>query len=208
MNNLEGGYEERLRKSLQVVLQGWCTPCGCLWGWLKFAVVPTQNFTLEYIIASGYFADFFSGCCVLSRCSRLEVFNKVMRASWTLNFLWSLKYLAFRKWRQVVHHWWTGAHHVCANREIWGQLEFPRVLRLNFPLTKIISICPTFSPFITPIGKLQIQDNTWVGKVYKGFLLIFNWADLSNYVSKGITNLNVIMGLKSDLIKQWNKIHV
>jgi len=80
---------------------------------LKFSVAPTQNFTLEYIIVSGYFADFFSGCCVPSRCSRLEVFNKVMRASWTLNFLWSLKYLAFRKWRQAVHHWWTGAHDVC-----------------------------------------------------------------------------------------------
>jgi hypothetical protein len=116
MNNLEGGYEERLRKRMQLVLLGWCTPCGSKdnWGWLKFSVVPTQNFTLEYIIASGYFADFFSGCCVL------EVFNKVMLASWTRNFLWSLKYLAFRKWRQVVHRWWTGAHHVCVSRENWG----------------------------------------------------------------------------------------
>jgi hypothetical protein len=110
---------KRLRKRMQLVLLGWCTPCGSKdnWGWLKFSVVPTQNFTLEYIIASGCFADFFSGCCVLSRCSRLEVFNKVMRASWTRNFLWSLKYLAFRKWRQVVNHWWTGAHHVCVSRE-------------------------------------------------------------------------------------------
>jgi hypothetical protein len=41
-----------------------------------------------------------------------------MRASWTRNFLRSLKYLAFRKWRQVVHHWWTGAHHgVCQQRK-------------------------------------------------------------------------------------------
>ncbi len=131
MKNLESGYEERLRKRMQLVLLGWCTPCAskCNWGWLKFSVVHTQNFTLEYIIASGYFADFFSGCCVISRCSRLEVFNKVMRASWTRNFLWSLKYLAFKKWRQVVHHWWTGgAHHVCVSRENWDQLEFPRVL--------------------------------------------------------------------------------
>ncbi len=128
---------KRLRKTMQLVLLGWCTPCGSKdnWGWLKFSVVPTQNFTLEYIIASGYFADFFSGGCVISRCSRLEVFNKVMRACWTRNFLWSLKYLAFRKWRQVVHRWWTGAHHVCVSRENWGQLEFPRLLCLNFPLT-------------------------------------------------------------------------
>ncbi len=119
MNNLEGGYEERLRKRMKLVLLGWCTACGSKdnWGWLKFSVVPTQNFTLEYIIASGYFADFLSSCCLHSCCTRLEVFNKVMRASWTLNFLWSLKYLAFRKWRQVVHHWWTGAHHgVCRQR--------------------------------------------------------------------------------------------
>jgi hypothetical protein len=104
MNNLEGGNEERLRKRMQLVLLGWCMPCGSKdnWGWLKFFVVRTQNFTLEYIIASGYFADFFCSCCLLSRCSRLEVFNKVTRASWTRNFLWSLKYLAFRKWRQVV----------------------------------------------------------------------------------------------------------
>jgi hypothetical protein len=69
MNNLEGGYEERLRKRRQVVLLGWCTPCGSKdnWGWLKFSIVPTQNFTLEYIIASGYFADFLSSCCLLSR---------------------------------------------------------------------------------------------------------------------------------------------
>ncbi len=106
MNNLEGGNEERLRKRLQLVLLGWCMPCGSKdnWGWLKLSVVPTQNFTLEYTIASGYFADFFSSCCLVSRCSRLEVCNKVTRASWTRNFLWSLKYLAFRKWRQVVHH--------------------------------------------------------------------------------------------------------
>jgi hypothetical protein len=137
MNNLEGGYEGRLRKRMQLVLLGWCTSCSSKdnWGWLKFSVVPSQNFTLKYIIASGYFADFFSSCCVPSRCSRLEVFNKVMRTSWTLNFLLSLKYLAFRNWRQVVHHWWTGAHHVCVSRENWGQLEFPRVLCLNFPLT-------------------------------------------------------------------------
>jgi hypothetical protein len=89
----------------------------------------------------------------LSRRSRLEVFNKVMHATGTLNFLYLLKYLAFRKWRQVVHHWWTGAHHVCVSTENWGQLEFPRVLCLNFPLTEIISICPTFSPLITPTGK-------------------------------------------------------
>jgi hypothetical protein len=49
------------------------------------------------------------------------------------------------------------------------------------------------------VGKAQIQENAWVGKLYKEFLSILNWADLSNYVSKGITNLNVIMGLKSDL---------
>jgi hypothetical protein len=42
-------------------------------------------------------------------------------------------------------------------------------------------------------GKAQIQENTWVGKFYKEFLSILNWADLSNYVSRGITNLNVIM---------------
>jgi hypothetical protein len=85
MNNFEGG-EERLRKRM---LLGWCTPCGSKdnSGWLKFSVVPTQNFTLEYIIASRCFADFFSSCCLLSRCSRLEVFNKVIRASWTRNFL-------------------------------------------------------------------------------------------------------------------------
>jgi hypothetical protein len=137
INNVECDYEERLRKRMQLVLLGWCMSCGSEdnWGWLKFSVIPTQKFTLEYIIASGYFADCFSGCCVLSRCSRLEVFNKVMRASWARNFLWSLKYLAFSKWMQVVHHWWTGAHHVCVSRENWGQLEFPRVLCLNFPLT-------------------------------------------------------------------------
>jgi len=28
------------------------------------------------------------------------------------------------------------------------------------------------------IGKLQIQDNTWVGNLYKGFSSIFNWTDL------------------------------
>jgi hypothetical protein len=128
MNNLEGGNEEKLRKRMQLVLLGWCTPCGSKdnWGWLKFFLERTQNSTLEYIIASGYFADFFFSSCLLSRCSRLEVFNKVMRASWTRNFLWSLKYWAFRKQRQVVHHWWTGAHHVCVSRENWGQLEFPR----------------------------------------------------------------------------------
>ncbi len=89
MNNFEGGYEERLRKRMQLVLLGWCMPCGSKdnLGWLEFSVVPTQNFTLEYITASGYFADLFSGCCVLSRCSRLEVFNKVMHASWARNFL-------------------------------------------------------------------------------------------------------------------------
>ncbi len=73
MNDLEGAYKERLRKRMQLVLLGWCMPCGSKdnWGWLKFSVVPSQNFTLEYITAN--FADFFCGCCgVLSRCSRLE----------------------------------------------------------------------------------------------------------------------------------------
>ncbi len=161
MHSLEGDNEEMLKERMQLVLLGWRTPCGSKdnWGWLKFSVVPTQNFTLEYIIASGYFADFFSRCCLLSHCSRLEVFskvmcsftleyiiangyfadffsrccllsrcsrleffNKVMRATWTRNFLRSLKYLAFKKWRQVVHHWWTGV----------GHLEFPSILCLNF----------------------------------------------------------------------------
>jgi hypothetical protein len=75
MNNLEGRYEERLRKRMQLVLLGWCTPCGNKdnWGWLKFSVVPTQNFTLEYSIASGYFADLFSSCCVVSHCWRFGI---------------------------------------------------------------------------------------------------------------------------------------
>jgi len=120
MNNLDGGNEERLRKRMQLILLGWCMPCGSKdnRGWLKFSVVRTQNFTLEYIIASGYFADFFSSSCLLSHCSRLEVFNIGMRVSWTQNFLWSLIYLAFRKWRQLVHQWWTGAHHVSQQRKL------------------------------------------------------------------------------------------
>jgi hypothetical protein len=66
MNDWEGGYEGRRRKRMQLVLLGWCTPCGSKdnSGWLQFSVVPTQNFTVECIIASPYFADFFSGCCV------------------------------------------------------------------------------------------------------------------------------------------------
>ncbi len=144
MNNLEGGNEERLRKRMQLVLLGWCTPCDSKdnWGWLKFSVVHTQKFTLEYIIASGYFVDVSSSCCLISRCSRLQVFNKVIRASWTQIFLWSLKYLAFRKCGQVVHHWWTAAHHVCVSRENWGQLEFPRVLCLNFPGARGLAVLP------------------------------------------------------------------
>ncbi len=52
MNNLEGGNEERLRKRMQLVLLGWCTPCGSKDNlrWLKFFVVRTQNFTLENIL--------------------------------------------------------------------------------------------------------------------------------------------------------------
>ncbi len=167
MNNLEGGNEERLRKRIQLVFLGWCTPCGSKnnWGWLKFFVVRTQNFTLKYIIASGYFADYFSSCCPLSRCSRLEVFNKVTRASWTRNFLWSLKYLAFRKWRQVVHHWWTGAHHLCVSRENWGQLEFfPEYFVWTFLLHILYQFVQLFLPWLQLLGNIVhklFPINSW-----------------------------------------------
>jgi hypothetical protein len=28
------------------------------------------------------------------------------------------------------------------------------------------------------VGKARIQENTWIGKLYKEFLSILNWADL------------------------------
>jgi len=146
-------FRTEVEKRTQLVLLGWCTPCGSKhnWGWLKFSVVPIQNFTVEHIIASGYFAD--SSCCLLSSCSRLEVFNKVMRASWTRYFLWSLKYLVYRKWRQVVHHWWTGAHHVCVSRENWGQLEFPEYFVWTFLIHKLYQFVELFLPW------LQVLEN-------------------------------------------------
>jgi hypothetical protein len=59
MNNLECGFEERLRKRMQVVLLGWCT-VHTEWQQRQLRMVQ-----LKYIIAAGYFADFFSCCCVL-----------------------------------------------------------------------------------------------------------------------------------------------
>jgi hypothetical protein len=40
MNNLEGGNEERLRKRMQLVLLGWCTPCGSKERLRKDAIGP------------------------------------------------------------------------------------------------------------------------------------------------------------------------
>jgi hypothetical protein len=60
MNNLEDGYEERLRKRMQVMLLGWCISCHDRDKVFRGSL-PASNFTLKYIIAAGYFADIF--CC-------------------------------------------------------------------------------------------------------------------------------------------------
>jgi len=141
---------------MHLVLLGWCTSCGNKdnWGWLKFSVVPTQNFTLQYIIASPYFADFFSGCCVLSRCSRLESFNKVMRASWTRNFLWSLKYLAFRnggKWSIIDGLEPT----MCVSAEkIEVSQSFPEYFVWTFLLHKLYQFVEPFLPWLHLLGNI------------------------------------------------------
>jgi hypothetical protein len=71
-HNLERGFEERLRKRMQLVFVGWCI-VHTVWQQRQLRIVQ-----LKYIIAAAYFADIFASCCVLSHCSRLEVFNKVM----------------------------------------------------------------------------------------------------------------------------------
>jgi len=59
-----------------------CIPCGSKdkEGWLKSCPIPTQNFHSEYVIVGRYF---FSCLYVLSRRSRFQAFNKVMR-SWRM----------------------------------------------------------------------------------------------------------------------------
>jgi hypothetical protein len=88
MNKLEGVRREVEKKDAT----GLSRMVHAVWQQRQLRLVKVflstySEFTLKYIIASGYFADFFSSCCLLSPCSRLEVFNKVMRASWTWNFL-------------------------------------------------------------------------------------------------------------------------
>jgi hypothetical protein len=100
---------------------------------VKFSVVPTQNFTLEYIIASGRFADFFCACCVLSHCSRLEVWQQrqlrlvkvsiVPTTNFTLEYIIeSGRFADFFSACCVLSH--------CSRLEVWQQrqlswLKFP-----------------------------------------------------------------------------------
>jgi hypothetical protein len=69
-------------------------PCGRKdnWGWLKFSVVPTQNFTLECIITSPDFADFFSGCCVFHAVQDWKSLIKsyVRPGHWTSSDYWNI----------------------------------------------------------------------------------------------------------------------
>ncbi len=155
MNNLEGGNEERLGKRMQLVLLGWCTPCGSKdnWGWLKFSVVPTQNGIWNILLQVDTLSTFSLVVgwfhAVQDWKSLIKLYVRPGHGSSSDH--WNIRRLENAgKWSIIDG---LGAHHVCVSREIWGQLEFPRVLCLNFPITQIISICPTFSPLITATGK-------------------------------------------------------
>jgi len=135
VNDLEGGYDERLRERIEVVLLGWFTPPASKnsWGWLKFSVLPAENFTGKYC-CSWMLCWCFSCRLVLSQCSRLEALNKVirlLRESWTCNFLLSLKFLALRKWMQAAHDGWCPPW---VSKEKCSRLEFATVLCQKFPL--------------------------------------------------------------------------
>ncbi len=126
----ERGYEERLRKRVQVVLVGWwhsAIPCGSKdnWGWFGWNILLQLDTLLT----------FFSCCCVHLHCSRLEVF---------LIKLWD-------RWVRPTHgtssdHWniWSlengckclltdGTHNV-SPKKIEAGKSLPQYFCQNFPL--------------------------------------------------------------------------
>jgi hypothetical protein len=89
VNNLEAGYEERLRERIQVVLLGWCIVHAyypMAWHQRQVRLVSvfcgacSELYLEVQIIAAGCFADFFSCYCVLSYYSTFEALNEVTQS--------------------------------------------------------------------------------------------------------------------------------